>query len=220
MLKASDLSVLEGKKSFRYSAQTWSRKQLFTSLTDVLREAFVEQMHSIDGTLEECAEYQRKYADLDIGFAEFYRWARASAIPVVVLSAGLQPLIRALIARLLGPEAAAEIEIISNEVVAWEDTKGTTRRDWQVKLHDGTEFGMDKSVHIEAYKNKLLCMPDAERPILLFAGDGVSDLSAAKSADLLFAKAGKDLITYCKREEIPFVTFEDWRNILEVTKRI
>jgi 2-hydroxy-3-keto-5-methylthiopentenyl-1-phosphate phosphatase len=32
---------------------------------------------------------------------------------------------------------------------------------------------------------------DNERPVLLYAGDGVSDLSAAAETDLLFAKEGK-----------------------------
>ena len=31
-------------------------------------------------------------------------------------------------------------------------------------------------------------MPESERPVMFYAGDGVSDLSAAKETDLLFAK--------------------------------
>jgi len=34
-------------------------------------------------------------------------------------------------------------------------------------------------------------MPDSERPTLFYAGDGVSDLSAARETDLLFAKKGR-----------------------------
>ncbi|CAA9966549.1 Phosphoserine phosphatase [Pyrenophora teres f. maculata] len=154
MLKASDLAVLEGRKSFR--------------------DSFIEQMHSIDGTLEECAEYQCKHADLDPGFAKFFKWAKASGVRVIVLSAGLEPLIRALIGHLLGTEAAAELQIISNEAVSWQDPCGNTRRNWQVKLHDSTEFGMDKSIHIQAYAKRLGHVPKNKRPTLLFAGDGVS----------------------------------------------
>jgi 2-hydroxy-3-keto-5-methylthiopentenyl-1-phosphate phosphatase len=36
-------------------------------------------------------------------------------------------------------------------------------------------------------------LPDGERPVLLYAGDGVSDLSAAAETDLLFAKQGKGI---------------------------
>lgn len=56
--------------------------------------------------------------------------------------------------------------------------------------------------------------------MLLFAGDGVSDLSAARETDLLFAKRGRDLVAYCEREGVPFTEFGDWGEILEVTRGI
>ena len=55
---------------------------------------------------------------------------------------------------------------------------------------------------------------------MFYAGDGVSDLSAARETDLLFAKKGHDLITYCARENVPFTVFEDWTNILAKCKEI
>lgn len=53
-------------------------------------------------------------------------------------------------------------------------------------LHS-SHFGHDKSLEIKPYA----ALPDGERPILLYAGDGVSDLSAAAETNLLFAKEGK-----------------------------
>jgi len=72
---------------------------------------------------------------------------------------------------------------------------------------------------------------------MFYAGDGVSDLSAAKETDLLFAKKGHgkllttlshhpllttkiDLVTYCVREKVPFTIFEDWSSILATVKDI
>jgi 2-hydroxy-3-keto-5-methylthiopentenyl-1-phosphate phosphatase len=55
---------------------------------------------------------------------------------------------------------------------------------------------------------------------MFYAGDGVSDLSAAKETDLLFAKSGKDLVTYCENEKVPFVTFNDWSTIHQTCKDI
>ncbi len=85
---------------------------------------------------------------------------------------------------------------------------------------------------------------------MFYAGDGVSDLSAARETDLLFAKKGRggfarlitflrnmpggeggggldyadvvniDLVTYCEREGVPFTVFEDWGSILETTRKI
>lgn len=47
-----------------------------------------------------------------------------------------------------------------------------------------SDFGHDKSLEIRPYKQ----LPEGERPVMFYAGDGVSDLSAAKETDLLFAK--------------------------------
>lgn len=55
---------------------------------------------------------------------------------------------------------------------------------------------------------------------MFYAGDGVSDLSAAKETDLLFAKRGHDLVTYCVTEKVPFFEFETWTTILEQVKSI
>ena len=72
---------------------------------------------------------------------------------------------------------------------------------------------------------------------MFYAGDGVSDLSAAKETDLLFAKKGHgiflsspfleipyllllDLIVYCVRENVPFTVFEDWSSILSTVQAI
>lgn len=53
-------------------------------------------------------------------------------------------------------------------------------------------FGHDKSLEIRPYAN----LPEGQRPVLFYAGDGVSDLSAAKETDLLFAKAGRGMLTH------------------------
>jgi len=50
-----------------------------------------------------------------------------------------------------------------------------------------SHFGHDKSIEIRKYSS----LPDSYRPTMFYAGDGVSDLSAAKETDLLFAKKGR-----------------------------
>jgi 2-hydroxy-3-keto-5-methylthiopentenyl-1-phosphate phosphatase len=58
-------------------------------------------------------------------------------------------------------------------------------------MRTGSGFGHDKSLEIRPYAG----LPAEERPVLFYAGDGVSDLSAAKETDLLFAKAGRGMLT-------------------------
>lgn len=49
--------------------------------------------------------------------------------------------------------------------------------------------------------------------IFVFCGDGVSDISAARKADVLFARNGRDLVTYCERHEIPYIGFDSFEEI-------
>lgn len=56
--------------------------------------------------------------------------------------------------------------------------------------------------------------------IFVFCGDGVSDISAAKHADVLFARKDKDLEFYCKREEIPFIPFDTFKEVEDVVRKL
>lgn len=76
---------------------------------------------------------------------------------------------------------------------------------------------------------------------MFYAGDGVSDLSAARETNLLFAKEGRgenhvaedgygienrrlttetDLVTYCIKENVPFTTFPNFSTIHSTVKSI
>ncbi len=99
------------------------------------------------------------------------------------------PIIRALLVHLLGPEAN-DIEIVCNEAVERPPKKMDEEGGWQLKYHDDSDFGHDKSLTIRPYREHFDEKPNEPRPIMLYAGDGVSDLSAARETDLLFAKKG------------------------------
>jgi 2-hydroxy-3-keto-5-methylthiopentenyl-1-phosphate phosphatase len=59
-----------------------------------------------------------------------------------------------------------------------------------------------------------------EETIFVFCGDGVSDISAAKHADVLFARKDRDLEFYCKRENIPFIAFETFKEVEDVVRKL
>ena len=56
--------------------------------------------------------------------------------------------------------------------------------------------------------------------IFVFCGDGVSDISAARHADVLFARKDRDLETYCKRHSIPFVPFDTFKEVQDVVSKL
>ncbi len=146
-------------------------------------------MDSVKTPFPECIAALCSNIKLDPHFADFYSWSRANNVPVIVLSSGMTPIIRGLLVHLLGPEAN-DIEIISNDV---EDRPGKKKEEeggWQIKFHDDSHFGHDKSLAIRPYKNHFEEREREEKPTMLYAGDGVSDLSAAQETDLLFAKKG------------------------------
>ncbi|KAL9037550.1 MAG: hypothetical protein Q9180_003656 [Flavoplaca navasiana] len=187
--------------------------------TVTFRESFWDMMESVKTPFPDCIRLLCENIKLDPYFKDFYQWSRMNKVPVIVLSSGMTPIIRSLLVHLVGPEAK-DIEIVSNEVV---DKPGKTKDQedgWQLKYHDDSDFGHDKSLTIRPYAKHFAARPNEPRPTMLYAGDGVSDLSAARETDLLFAKKGHDLITYCEREGIPFTVFEDWQSILATTKDI
>ena len=166
-------------------------------------------MDSISTPFNELLDALVQNIKLDPYFNEFLSWSVTQNIPVVVLTGGMTPVVRTLLRHLVGPEVD-KIEIVSNDVRVKPGKSSINEHDgWDVVFHDTSEHGHDKSLTIRPYA----ALPESQRPVLFYAGDGVSDLSAAKETDLLFAKRGRDLVTYCVRQEIPFTVFDDWSEI-------
>ncbi|KAL1948675.1 hypothetical protein VTO73DRAFT_10481 [Trametes versicolor] len=180
------------------------------------RDAFREMLESVSAnghTFEECKEVLKKNITLDVGFRDFYRYCKEHDIPVVIISSGMAPLIRAVLSNLIGEENAKEIEIVSNEVDVQPDGK------WEIKYrHPTSGFGHDKSQAILPYRD----LPNP--PTVFFFGDGVSDMSAARHANVLYVKqkegGDNDLAAYCRRESIPHILFEDFGHALRSVSAI
>jgi len=114
---------------------------------------------------------------------------------------------------LLTPEEAASIDIVSNDADVFPDGR------WAIKYrHPSSGYGHDKSQAILPYRR----LPNP--PLIFFFGDGVSDLSAARHADILFVKdkgdGENDLAAFCEREKIPHVMFKDFGAALKVVKDV
>ncbi|KAJ5217211.1 hypothetical protein N7468_010219 [Penicillium chermesinum] len=180
------------------------------------RDAFFEMLNSIKTPFDECINQLLQNMKLDPYFLEFYYWAKENNVPIVILSGGMRPVILALLEKFLGHKPDSHLSIVSNEVVSRDGKDINSEGGWKIKYHDESSFGHDKSLEIRPYA----ALPENERPILLYAGDGVSDLSAASETNLLFAKHGKDLVTFCDRRGIPYTTFKDWSSIFATTKDI
>lgn len=175
------------------------------------RDAFSQMLDSVDMPFDKCIEFLLKHISLDPGFKETFHWAQEQDIPIIVVSSGMKPVIRALLENLVGEHSVDKIEIVSNDARVEKD------QSWRIVHRDETPFGHDKSRAIRPYSD---ARPQESTQKLFYCGDGVSDLSAAKETDLLFAKRGKDLVTICKRDKIPFTQFDSFADILTDIKAI
>lgn len=146
-------------------------------------------MDSVKTPFPDCIKALCDNIKLDPYFNDFYKWSRENGVPVIVLSSGMTPIIRALLVHLIGPEGN-DIEIVSNDVADRPPKNMNEEGGWQIKFHDESGFGHDKSLTIRPYAKYFEEHPDEPRPTMFYAGDGVSDLSAARETDLLFAKKG------------------------------
>ncbi|BGO93971.1 hypothetical protein NBRC10512_005222 [Rhodotorula toruloides] len=180
------------------------------------RDAFAEMLESVwknGHQFEDVKQYLVKHISLDPGFKSCFQWCEGHDVPVIIVSSGMKPIIEAVLTNLVGEKDAANIDIISNDVEVAADGA------WKIKYrHPESGFGHDKSKATAPYRD----LP--HRPTILFCGDGVSDLSAAKAADLLFVKVvpghTNDLAVHCDREKIPYVAIEHFEQVKEVVARL
>lgn len=100
------------------------------------RDAFRDMLDSIQTPFDECIDILRKNITLDTGFKAFFEWARAHNVPIVVLSGGMEPFIRALLAHMLGQEEADSLQIVSNDVAPREGKSINEAGGWQIVFHD------------------------------------------------------------------------------------
>ncbi|KAG1729576.1 HAD-like domain-containing protein [Suillus lakei] len=175
---------------------------------DNFRDAFRKMI--VTHTFEFCKNAVANNIKVDDTFKAFYEFCETNDIPVVIVSSGMEPIIRAVLNKHLA--SLDGIQIISNEVKTYDDGN------WEIQYrHPESGFGHDKSKAIAPYRN----MQPA--PIVFFFGDGVSDLSAARGATCLFVKykpnGENELMEYCIMNKIKhrlFQSFEEAQGVMKL----
>lgn len=87
--------------------------------------------------------------------------------------------------------------------------------------HHDTDTGHDKARSVDEGRaeTQALCSPD-EMPLIVFIGDGVSDLAAASQADVLFARRGLRLEQHCQEHGIGYIPFDSFADIKKELEKI
>lgn len=179
------------------------------------REAFFQMLDSVASngyTLERCIDYLLGKVQLDPGFEKTVQWCGSKGIPVIVVSSGMDKVIDALLSKIIDPKLHSFIQVYANHVNVGDS--------WEILYRDDSGFGHDKHQSIETVVEQYFGgFENENRGKLFYSGDGVSDVSAARSCDLLFAKSGHDLVNICIRDKINYIEFNTFDDILDEIKK-
>ncbi|MFQ5575854.1 MAG: MtnX-like HAD-IB family phosphatase [Anaerolineae bacterium] len=158
------------------------------------RQGYTAQFAGVTLTWDEARRRLRRHNALDPTFAPFVRWTEEAGIPLVILSSGLEQIIR----EYLMPANLNHLEVRANRI----QVQG---RRWQITFWDDTPFGHDKAAALREAK--------AQGFRVAYIGDGISDIHAAAAADLLFAKRGARLLALCAERNIPCRPFSNFNEV-------
>ncbi|KIW96872.1 uncharacterized protein Z519_02263 [Cladophialophora bantiana CBS 173.52] len=173
------------------------------------REVSDELYASLDVPFEDGFEVMKTALDIDPDFQTFHEFCVNNNIPFNVISAGLKPVLRRVLDHFIGEEMSKHIEIVANDAkIAGDGSK------WEAVWRHDTELGHDKARSINEYKAAARLESDnGTIPMIIFIGDGVSDLPAAREADVLFARRGLKLEEYCIEHGLSYTPFDTFADI-------
>ncbi|KAK9472399.1 HAD-like domain-containing protein [Dipodascopsis tothii] len=182
------------------------------------REVSEEMWGSLNIPFEKGMQVMKDNLVIDPDFEEFHDFCIREGVAFNVISAGLKPVLRGILNEFIGKDASKRIDIISNdaEIVPTEDG-----HEWKVKWRHDNRLGHDKSISIKECRQQLRKhLPGKKQPLIVFVGDGVSDLPAAREADVLFARRGLALEKYCVEHGLSYIAYDSFADIERELSRI
>ena len=136
------------------------------------------------------------------GFAELIEFCRKSQIPLTIVSAGLNFVID----HFLRVNGLTKIKVYASKAnCTIEGVKITTPR---LLYNDSINFKDDLVIHYKKQGKKVV-----------FIGDGIADLYAARKADFPFSIKDSKLATQLKKDNIPHIEIIDFQKIIETIEK-
>lgn len=148
---------------------------------------------SLDAVLDEI--------ELTEGFGDLVAWCALNAVPLTIVSDGVDYFIR----RILERHGIADLPVVANRLTG----RVGARRLLQPHRRDGCAAGAGVC-KCEASRRRINGRPP--RATLVYIGDGRSDFCVSARADLLFAKGA--LADYAARREQPHHVFSTFHDVL------
>ncbi len=168
--------------------------QLTVEQSNILQFAFIKEPK------EKLQEFVSQHIELRSGFLEFVRYCRKNAIPIVIVSSGLDFYIKPVLAQISMPD---------------------------LELHCGkTFFGKDgiivsyydseDNIIKKGFKRKHLSSLKKRGNNVVYIGDGLSDLESARQADYVFATG--HLSKLLSLESVLYYPFSNFKDVLHRVK--
>lgn len=183
----------------RYGSPTWTAVQEKVASGEIsIREGLQSEMGSVRATRAELEQLLAERVEVDPTFPGFLRRMRERGVPVVLITGGFDLCVEAVMAR----SGLWPVPFLANRLEQAETG-------WQVNFPypstTCTACGHCKGDPLRNWR--------AQGYTTVFAGNGVTDRCAALNANLTFAK--EDLESWCRREAVPAVRFENFDDIRE-----
>jgi len=190
----NNLSVLLREK---YACDGWKRID-----SDYLNgHLTVEQSNKLQFALikepeEKLQEFVRQHIELRPGFLEFVRYCRESAIPFVIVSSGLDFYIKPVLAAIGMPalELHCGLTFFSRNGI------------------DVTYYDPEGNVLKQGFKKRYSTWLKKRGTNIIYLGDGLSDLEAARQADHVFATG--QLLDLLNSQSIACSALSDFHDVL------
>ncbi|KAK9360260.1 HAD-like domain-containing protein [Lipomyces starkeyi] len=148
------------------------------------RDVSEEMWGSLNVPFDESMKAMKEHLVIDPDFADFHDFCIREGVAFNVISAGLEPVLRGVLNEFLGHHVSERIDIISNAAEISADGS-----EWKPIWRHDSQLGHDKSLSVKECRAHLRKqLPGNRNPLIIFVGDGVSDLPAAREADVLFAR--------------------------------
>ena len=140
--------------------------------------------------------------ELADGFSEFVAWCQANAVPLTVVSDGVDHFI----ARILGRHGLGHLPVIANHLVGNAQLGRRLEQPW-ARVGCAAGSGVCKCKVADKSDERVSDAGD----LMVFIGDGRSDFCVSSRADLLFAR--DKLAAYARSRAMPHHEFSDFHTI-------
>mgnify|MGYP001226062284 FL=1 len=182
----------------RFGDPTWtSVRQQFRDGELDLKEYQEITFRNIRADQATMQAYVKEHASLRPYFRELWGFCKKNAFPMAVVSQGLDFYISALLQK-------GGFDDIPIYAVNTKFTAGTISYEYKHAYPGQESKGNSKGFIVDGFQQR--------GHYVVYAGDGLSDLEAARKADLVFAH--RNLARYCDEENIPYSPFENFKGML------